>query len=130
MIEVIKSHYKSISKFSVVGVVNTIIDFAVFSFLFYTFEIPFIIAHICAFCVAIINSFYFNAIWTFRNLKREQLMLQVTQFFIVGLVGLGFSTITLYFAAFFMPAILAKCVAMGVSLVWNYVASWVFVFKK
>ncbi len=129
MRDIVKSHYKNFSKFTVVGIVNTIIDFSVFYILHDLFDITFIYAHISAFFVALINSFYFNAIWTFKNLKLNQLVKQITLFIAVGFSGLILSTITIYLASQFMWVYFAKILAMGVSLIWNYAGSWTFVFK-
>ncbi len=129
MRDIVKSHYKSFSKFTIVGVVNTIIDFTVFYILHDLFDIMFVYAHITAFFIALMNSFYFNAVWTFKNLKRDQLVRQVLSFVAVGFSGLVLSTLTIFFANQFMWVYFAKIIAMGVSLVWNYVGSWIFVFK-
>lgn len=129
MRDILKSHYKSFSKFTVVGVVNTVIDFAVFFILHDLFGVMFVIAHISAFFVALANSFYFNAIWTFKNLKKDQLVRQVSYFVLIGVIGLLLSTLTIFIANHFMWVYFAKILAMGVSLVWNYIGSWLFVFK-
>ncbi len=129
MRDILKSHYKSFSKFTVVGAINTVIDFGIFFILHDIFAVMFVVAHISAFFVALANSFYFNAIWTFKNLKKDQLIRQITSFVIIGLIGLLLSTLTIYFANQFMWVYFAKVLAMGVSFVWNYVGSWLFVFK-
>jgi len=130
MRDIVKSHYKSFSKFTVVGLVNTLIDFFIFYILHDLFDVMFVYAHITAFFIALTNSFYFNAIWTFKNLKRDQLVKQITSFVAVGFSGLILSTLTIYFANQFMWVYFAKILAMGVSLIWNYVGSWLFVFKE
>ncbi|MGH1455161.1 MAG: GtrA family protein [Alphaproteobacteria bacterium] len=131
MIDIFKSHYKNLSKFTVVGAVNTVIDFSVFYFLYNIFGVYYVLAHIGAFFVALINSFYFNAIWTFKNLKKDELFKQVFVFLIIGLIGLGLSSLTIYTLGewFFNNMYAAKIFAMFVSFVWNYIGSWVFVFK-
>tara|TARA_R110001592_G_scaffold16881_18_gene71787 strand:- start:5211 stop:5615 length:405 start_codon:yes stop_codon:yes gene_type:complete len=130
MRDIVKSHYKSFSKFTVVGVVNTLIDFTVFFILHNMFGVMFIIAHVAAFFVALTNSFYFNAIWTFKNLKRDQLVKQILSFVAIGVIGLVLSTATIFIANQFMWVYFAKLVAMVVSFLWNYIGSWLFVFKE
>lgn len=129
MRDILKSHYKSFSKFTLVGVINTVIDFSIFFILHDLFGVMFVIAHVSAFFVALANSFYFNAIWTFKNLKRDQLVKQISAFVIIGVMGLVLSTLTIYAANHFMWVYYAKILAMAVSLIWNYVGSWIFVFK-
>lgn len=129
MRDILKSHYKSFSKFTVVGVVNTLIDFLTFFILHDLLGVTFVFAHIFAFFVALTNSFYFNAIWTFKNLKRDQIIKQITSFVIIGVIGLCLSTATIYVCHQFMWVYFAKILAMGVSFIWNYAGSWLFVFK-
>jgi len=129
MREIVKSHYKSFSKFTVVGAINTVIDFSVFYILHDLFDVVFVAAHIGAFFVALANSFYFNAIWTFKNLKRDQLIKQISAFTAIGVTGLVLSTITIYLASYFMWVYFAKIMAMAVSFIWNYIGSWIFVFR-
>lgn len=130
MIDIFKSHYKNLSKFTVVGAVNTVIDFSVFAILHELLGVDVVLAHVLAFFVALANSFYFNAIWTFKNLKTDQLYRQIFTFIVIGLIGLFLSTLTVYFLKDFLEhTYLAKICAMFVSFAWNYIGSWIFVFK-
>tara|TARA_B100001989_G_C24550333_1_gene474038 strand:- start:351 stop:767 length:417 start_codon:yes stop_codon:yes gene_type:complete len=129
MKQIIKNHYKSFSRFTVVGAMNTVIDFGVFAILFYWFELSPVVSHICAFFVALINSFIFNAIWTFKNLKRDQLIRQMSRFYMVGIIGLLLSTPVVKYLSLFFHPLIAKIAAMAVSFIWNYIGSWIFVFK-
>lgn len=133
-----KSHYKRIGKFAVVGVLNTLVDFAVFSLLFYVYGMYYVWAHVCAFLVANGNSFILNSLWTFKALRRDAFFRQIFVFFLISLGGLGVSTLVLYslvgiFAIFlpslWYPHLFGKVIASGASMVWNYIGSWLFVFK-
>ncbi len=131
MIDIFKSHYKNLSKFTVVGVVNTVIDFSVFYLLYNVFGVYYVLAHVGAFFIALANSFYFNAIWTFKNLKKDQLFRQIFLFVLIGVIGLALSSLTIYVVGewFLSNMYAAKVVAMFVSFAWNYAGSWFFVFK-
>ncbi len=130
MLNIFKSHYKNFSKFAVVGASNTVIDLIVFYILYEQFEVYFVIAHICAFLIAVTNSFIFNALWTFKSLKRGQMLKQILPFILVAMVGLGISSLAIYIASFYMHIYLAKIFAIMVAMLWNYSGSWLFVFKK
>lgn len=130
MKDFIASHYKYISKFSVVGLLNTALDFAVFFVLFTLLGFGGVLSHILAFCVALSNSFIMNALWTFKNLKRDQLIRQVSTFVIIGVLGLVVSTATLALLAPYVTTYPAKIIAIGASLVVNYLGSALIVFKK
>ena len=133
-----KNHHKQLSKFTIVGLANTVIDFALFFVFYNIFGFYYTLAHVGAFFIAWVNSFIFNAVWTFRNLKRDQLVKQVMSFFVVGIIGLGFSTLTIQFVGYGVSLYLenqsiaiygAKILAMFVSFAWNYLGSALFVFK-
>ncbi len=129
MKEIVKRHYKTFRRFSAVGAINTVIDFAVFFFLYNWFGVPILVAHVLAFFTAMANSFIMNALWTFKKLKREQLVEQVSSFFILSLMGLVLSSLAIYIASFYMHGVLAKVLAVFVSFAWNYVGCKFVVFK-
>ncbi|MCL4677530.1 MAG: GtrA family protein [Alphaproteobacteria bacterium] len=138
MLDILKSHYKRFSKFALVGVLNTIIDFSVFAILLYGFGVYYVFAHIFGFLAANTNSFILNSLWTFKGLRRKDWWRQAGVFFAISLCGLGLSTFALYvavgtFAAvlpgLWLPHVWGKAFASGVSMVWNYIGSWLFVFK-
>lgn len=116
-------------KFAIVGASNTIIDFAAFYLLHSVFNVYFIIAHIIGFLVAVVNGFYFNATWTFQCLDKKCWHKQAVSYAIVGVIGLGLSTLTIYIGNYFLHVYLAKVLATFVSFSWNYIASKIFVFK-
>ncbi|MCK5384348.1 MAG: GtrA family protein [Alphaproteobacteria bacterium] len=130
MRDVLKSHYKSIGKFTLVGVSNTAIDFLVFILLYEVFGIYYLVAHVCGFMVALCNSFYFNATWTFKRLDKEQWHKQAATYALVNAMGMVLSTLTIFVANFFVWVYAAKVLASLVSFVWNYCASSFFVFNK
>lgn len=130
MLHSFQLHFDRFRRFSVVGVLNTAIDFCIFSLLHYGFGIPYIIAHIFGFLFAVGNSFLCNSLWTFKNLRKDKWVTQVIKFLIVGGIGLLLSTLTIYIAAKFMPVIVAKIIASGISMAWNYLGSWLFVFRN
>lgn len=131
MIDIIKSHYKNIGKFGVVGIINTIIDFLVYFVLTHFLGFYFIAAHVCSFFIAAINSFFWNAIWTFGNLKRDQIFKQVFRFILIAVAGLAISTATITFAEQVVDNIyFAKIIATVVTFAWNYTGSFLFVFRS
>ena len=130
MLAIFKSHYKSFSKFTVVGGINTVIDFSVFFYLFEILGYDRVVSHICAFFVAVVNSFVFNSLWTFKNLKRDKFFRQMFGFLLISVIGLILSTITIYVVGFWFDPYIAKLAAMFSSFSWNYIGSCVFVFKS
>lgn len=121
---------RQVAKFAAVGAVNTVIDIAVFSVLVFTFGWGLIAANSLAFCVAVINSYALNALWTFRGAQTSRNPLtSLNLFVLVSLVGLAISNFMVWLFADALGAIGAKLVAVVASFVWNFTASRRFVFK-
>ena len=119
-----------ITKFAVVGAINTAIDFSVFVFLLYQGGFSIIVSNTVAYCVGIINSFLMNKYWTFSDSKRNGHPLQQFPLFVaLNLIGLGLSNLTVWSLALVLHAIIAKVFAIGVTFVWNYWSNRRFVYK-
>lgn len=138
---------KQFSKFIVVGGVNTGIDFAVLNTLMYvtgiTSGIQLFVLNCVSFSVAVVNSYYMNKRWTFKEaaagLEDKKATVQFSQFFIVSVVGITINGliltgVTTYIAPPFgigeqLWANFGKLVATGASLVWNFIGYKLFVFR-
>lgn len=139
---------KQFSKFIIVGGVNTGIDFAVLNILMYltgiTSGFGLFILNCISFSVAVVNSYYMNKRWTFKEaaagIADKNAAVQFSQFFVVSLIGITINGLiltgitTLIAAPFDMSdqlwANVAKLIATGASLVWNFIGYKLFVFKK
>lgn len=139
---------KQFSKFIIVGGVNTGIDFAVLNTLIFltgfTRGWQLFVLNCVSFSVAVVNSYYMNKRWTFKEaaagIATKDTSVQFSQFFVVSLIGITINGliltgITTYIAAPFdlsdqLWANFAKLVATGASLVWNFIGYKLFVFKK
>lgn len=140
--------FKQFSKFIIVGGVNTGIDFAILNVLMYLTHInsgwPLFILNCVSFSVAVVNSYYMNRRWTFKEAAKgivdKNAGVQFSQFFIVSIIGITLNgivltTITTNISAPFgigpqLWANIGKLFATGVSLVWNFIGYKFFVFKK
>lgn len=139
---------KQFSKFIIVGGVNTGIDFLILNVLMYVTSInsgPMLFLLNCiSFSVAVVNSYYMNKRWTFKEaaagLEDKKATLQFSQFFIVSVIGIVINGMILTGITTLIPAPfgigdqlwanVAKLFATGASLVWNFVGYKLFVFKK
>lgn len=139
---------KQFSKFVIVGGINTAIDFAVLNTLVFMSGITsgagLFVLNCISFSVAVVNSYYMNKRWTFKEaaagIEDKNAGVQFSQFFIVSLIGITINGliltgITSYITAPFglsdqLWVNVAKLVATGASLVWNFIGYKLFVFKK
>ena len=143
-----KRTIRQIVRFAVVGVLNTLVDFAVFQTLNLTLGWVYgaqVLAYICG----IINSYVWNSNWTFRE-QRTRSFREIALFIVVNLLSLGVSLgviwlcrdvfgITNEWVASWMPAALNgfikgdtvdKLIATCFAIVVNYVGNRLFVFNQ
>jgi putative flippase GtrA len=130
-------------RFGVVGVLNTLIDFAVLNLLLALFGVtkgwPLVLCNAAAFLTASLNSYFLNKKWTFAQKGRASLR-QYLAFLALAAGGLLINSLVLYLLAtgitpppWLTPTLwvnVAKVGATGASLVWNYLACRYVVFGK
>ena len=128
------------AKFAQVGVLNTAIDFGILNLLIFatgiTSGLSIIPLNAISFSTAIINSFFWNEKWVLKAKKEANFI----TFVIVTLIGLAINSGIVYAITTFVPptfvdsqklwANLAKVLATGISLVWNFTGYRLIVFKK
>jgi len=135
-------------KFAIVGVLNTLVDFAVFQTLNLTLGWVYI-AQVLGYTAGVINSYLWNSNWTFRE-QRTRSLREMGLFLLVNLASLGVSLgmmwmlrevvgITNEWVAGWMPAALSgfvkgdtlcKLIATVFAIAVNYLGNRLFVFKK
>lgn len=133
-----------IVKFSLVGVVNTLVDLAVLNLLVYLTKItegPWIaVFNLISFTAAVINSYLMNKYWTFQKKRTDQVTLEASKFVIVSIIGAGISSGILYFWTTYLEPILGfsaeiwvnvgKILAIIVVMVWNFLGYKFWAFKN
>lgn len=126
-----KEHGRGAFLFSLVGVLNTATDFAVYAAGVYLGVFP-LLANVIAFIAANIQSYWVNAVVTFRRDGRAAKM-SVRGYFrfaAAHLFGLAISTgFILAFSSAVGP-LPAKLGAVAFSVASNYVLSALFVFRR
>src|ERR1051325_784171 len=117
--------------FAVVGLVNSAVDFGVFSFAYYYLGLPIITANVAAWAVAVTGSYVMNSLTTFaRESGRELTLKAYVGFAVSQLAGLVANTTTVFIASFFMPVWLRQGGAIGASFLVNFSLSHFVVFRK
>jgi putative flippase GtrA len=117
--------------FAVVGVVNSAVDFGVFSFAYYYLALPIVTANVLAWVVAVTGSYVMNSLTTFARESRRVLTLKAYGGFAASQVaGLVANTATVVIASYFMPVWIGKVLAIGVSFLVNFSLSHFVVFRK
>lgn len=118
-------------KFNVVGVLNTLVDFGVYTLLT-SLGLNNLIAQCISYTCGMLNSYLFNTLWTFR-VEKQRTLSEFIKFACVNLVSLGASLGMLYICKnWFMIEndILSKLIATPISMAVNFIGNKLFVFQK
>ena len=117
--------------FALVGVVNSAVDFGVFALSHSYFDVPIIPANVLSWCVAVSGSYVMNSLTTFaRESGRELRAKAYLSFAVSQAAGLVANTTTVVVASYFMPVLVGKVLAIGVSFLVNFTLSHFIVFRK
>ena len=119
------------TSFALVGVVNTLIDLAVFVVGYNFLHLQLVPANLLAWFVAVSCSYVMNSTFTFAAESGRKLRWRDYGAFVAsGVVGAVANTTTLVLASFVVPVWAAKAMAIGVSFLVNFSMSHFVVFRK
>ena len=120
------------ASFAMVGVVNSAVDFAIFSFGYYYLALPIVVANTLSWAIAVSGSYVLNSKITFAAESGRKLAFNRYFGFLVAQVA-GFlantATVWCLVTYFDIPAWAAKIAAIGVSFVVNFTLSHFVVFR-
>ena len=138
MQEVVKKHADKL-RFTIVGSINTALDFSILFILTMLFNIPKELANFISTSVSFLFSFFANKKYTFKstskNLKRQFLLFTIVTLFGLWVIQtIIITAITPVFTNLGInkPAalLISKLIATAASLIWNYTLYSKVVFKK
>lgn len=138
MQEVVKKHADKL-RFTIVGSINTVIDFSILFTLTTLFNVPKELANFISTSVSFLFSFFANKKYTFKstskNLKKQFLLFTVVTLFGLWVIQtIIITAITPVFTNLGVnkPAalLISKLIATTASLIWNYALYSRVVFKK
>ena len=121
-------------RFAIIGMIGTLVDFGLLIVFKEVFGFPTLRANILSYSAGIVNNFILNRLWTFSEAREKHVMLQLTQFVVVSLIGLGLNTLIVISLEDLMPFsdmgyITAKIIATGFVLLWNFIANRLWTFS-
>lgn len=124
---------KEMIKFSIVGAINTVLDFAVYVGLTRSTQFwqdNFLWANFISFLMAATSSYILNKNWTFRD-KNKRIHIQYPKFILVSAIGLLLNETILYSLVRHLHIydLLAKVVAVGAVMFWNFTINKFWTFK-
>ena len=117
--------------FAMIGLVNTGIDFGVFTFTYYYLGWHIFVANPIAWLMAVSNSYVLSSMITFAAETGRRLSPRAYIKFILSQAGgLIANTTTVFILSYFMPAWMAKIPAIGASFIVDFTLSYLVVFRR
>jgi putative flippase GtrA len=122
-------------KFATVGCFNTLIDWAIYFIILKLFPAESVIFYTAAkgfsyFC-GILNSFFLNRVWTFRDSLQENEGGRFAKFMAVNLIGLGINSVSVYvFLNMEFRHVAALFFATAITFSFNFILNKLWVFRK
>lgn len=119
-------------KFGLVGGMNTAVDFVVYTLLMLS-GVHYLAAQVISYTVGTVNSYVVNKLWTFKGAgSKSGNRKEFIRFVAVNLGSLLLSLVLLYAlkSGLGMPALLAKLLVTGVTVIVNYAGSKLWVFRS
>lgn len=134
---------KQFIRFALIGVVNTGIDFAILNVLMFATGINegpnLIYLNLISFTAAVANSYFLNKKWAFKDNSQGDTGKKFSAFLAISIIGALINTGIVTGISTYIDPILglsqglwvnvAKLLATGVALVWNFIGYKLIVFK-
>jgi putative flippase GtrA len=116
--------------FGLIGLVNTTVDFGLFSLAHLYLGWPIIAANLFSWTIAVTGSYVMNSLITFAAESDRKLTARTYGRFLLAQVsGLVANTATVVIASYVMPVLAGKALAIGVSFLVNFSLSHFVVFR-
>jgi putative flippase GtrA len=117
-------------KFGITGVMNTLVDFLVFTVLSYV-GVNMYLSQVVSYSCGMLNSYAVNRKWTFRS-QGSFFGSQMGKFLITNLSLLGVSLVVLNIGTgtFALPRLLSKLIATCITMVLGFILNRLWVFKQ
>jgi putative flippase GtrA len=118
------------ASFAGVGVVNSLVDLAIFLAAYNLLGLPLVPANVLAWLVAVSGSYVMNSFVTFAAESGRRLHWRAYGAFVAsGIAGVLANTTTLVVASYWVPVLAAKLLAIAVSFAVNFSLSHFVVFR-
>jgi putative flippase GtrA len=129
-VDINKDLIRKFLKFGAVGFSGVFVDFGITWLVKEVWGCNQYLANSIGFISAVISNYILNRVWTFKS-KDPRVAEQFVKFFGISLVGLAINNGIIYLLneGLGLNFYLAKLIATGVVMVWNFGANILFTFK-
>ena len=127
----VRSNLIQLTKFGLVGIANTLIDFGVFVFLHGRLQVFYALAQLVSYTCGMTNSYFLNKFWTFKS-RRCVHVAEVAKFVLVNLAALGIALglLALFRGKYALGPAESKVLATLGSLSMNFLGNRLWVFRE
>jgi len=118
-------------KFGVVGILGMAVDFFITWLCKEKLQFDKYISNSNGFIIAATSNYFFNRVWTFKS-TNSQIIKEYSSFIVISIVGLGINNLIIYLLHEKMKLnfYLAKVIATGIVVLWNFFANYFFTFNN
>jgi putative flippase GtrA len=116
-------------KFSMVGFSGVFVDFGFTYLCKEIIKIPKYVSNAIGFTIAATTNYFLNRVWTFQS-NNPHIAMEFSRFFVIALIGLGISSLILWFlvSKFKLNFYFSKLMATLVVTLWNFLINAYFTF--
>lgn len=126
-------------KFALVGAFGAVVDFVMLNLLVQLLGLSPLYANPFSFSAAVISNFTWNRLWSFPESRERAVLSQFGQFALINVVGLSINQLIMWLMlTYILPLTaithpldynLAKAIAIGIVLFWNFGINRVTTYK-
>lgn len=123
---------KHLSRFSAVGILNTLVDFITFTIFNELIGVGYIISQVLGYSFGVMNSFIFNRRWTFKDRDSDKKTFhELIEFIAVNLISLTITLIAMKFLVkgFILNIYISKIIVTIIAQVTNFLCYKLWVFR-
>ncbi|HEX9615843.1 MAG TPA: GtrA family protein [Anaerolineales bacterium] len=126
------------ARFLLVGMLGTLVDFSLFALLHTPLGMPTLFANSLSYSAGILNNYILHRRWTFAHRPQRAASKQFSQFMGVSLSALLINNLVVLlltssfseqFAENAFGVYFAKVCAIGVGMIWNFLANHLWIFR-
>lgn len=123
--------WRQVLRFGIVGSISAVSEFSLLVLLVEQFGIQYMQANFIAFCLIVVANYIASRWWIFGAGSFSK-GIEFISFLAVVLIGLGINQVSMYFwvESLSVDYRLAKLLAIGLVVVWNFLAKKYFVFRR
>lgn len=128
-----KKLFSQIIKFGFVGVIATVIDYALMILFTEVFHIPSLISAAMSFTISVIFNYIASVKWVFDvDKKKNSKQKEIIVFIILSVIGLVINELIMYLLDKFfgIDYKISKLFATGVVMCWNFITRKIFLESK